>query len=494
MKTFNTTLLTLSIGLGLAFTSQSFGQKMYWLDAPGDLVKRADSDGTNIENISSSTSNPFAVDVDKNNSKVYWSNGGGSNKIQRADLDGSNVEDLVTTGLASPRGLSLDVDNGKMYWTDVGFQKIKRANLDGSTVEELITSGLSAPIGIEVDAVNSKMYWVDEGSNKVQRANLDGTTVEDLVTGLTTPFDITLDVANSKMYWVDGGTKKIQRANLDGTSVEDLVTGLEIVRGIVIDLTNSKIYWTNDADSGTDKIQRSNLDGTGVEDLIVGGISNPYGIALDFGDTPLSVELDSFQARQIANSIQLTWSTASETENEGFNLYRKTGNSFYTQIASYKGNSELLGALNSTVSNKYTFVDNSELRNGETYTYYISDVETNGLETKHEEQAQTVKFTLDEEIAQTKLHYVLAQNFPNPFNPSTQINFQIAKTQDVRLQVYNLKGELVKEIVNEKMNKGSHSANWNGTDNFGNQVSSGTYFYKISAGTFTQTNKMILLK
>ncbi|KAA3597652.1 MAG: T9SS C-terminal target domain-containing protein [Calditrichaeota bacterium] len=216
--------------------------------------------------------------------------------------------------------------------------------------------------------------------------------------------------------------------------------------------------------------------------------------AADGGDFPLAVELDSFQARQIENTIQLNWTTASEKDNEGFNVYRKTGNSNFVEIASYKGNSELLGALNSTTSNNYTFVDNSELRNGETYTYYISDVETNGLETKHVKLAQTVRFTLNEEIAQTKLDYVLAQNFPNPFNPSTKINFQIAKTQDVKLQVYNLKGELVKELVNEKMSKGSHSANWNGTDSFGNQVSSGTYFYKISAGTFTQTNKMILLK
>ncbi|KAA3604311.1 MAG: T9SS C-terminal target domain-containing protein [Calditrichaeota bacterium] len=230
----------------------------------------------------------------------------------------------------------------------------------------------------------------------------------------------------------------------------------------------------------------SNVDGSSS--------GSAYIYASDGGDLPLAIELDSFEARQIENTIQLNWTTASETENEGFNVYRKTGNGNFVQIASYKGNSELLGTLNSTTSNNYTFVDNSELRNGETYTYYISDVETNGLETKHEKSAKTVRFVLNEETAQTKLDYVLAQNFPNPFNPSTQINFQIAKTQDVRLQIFNLKGKLVKELVNEKMNEGSHSAKWDGTDSFGNQVSSGTYFYKFSAGIFSQTNKMVLLK
>ncbi|KAA3604313.1 MAG: T9SS C-terminal target domain-containing protein [Calditrichaeota bacterium] len=225
-----------------------------------------------------------------------------------------------------------------------------------------------------------------------------------------------------------------------------------------------------------------------------GGDSSGSAYIFTGSDIGLAVELDSFTARQIENSIQLNWKTASEKDNEGFNVYRKVGNGTFVQIASYKGNSELLGALNSSTANYYTFVDNSELRNGETYTYYISDVETNGIETKHEKSAETVRFILNEEIAQTKLDYVLAQNFPNPFNPSTQIDFQIAKTQDVRLQIFNLKGELVKELVNEKMNEGSHSAKWDGTDSFGNQVSSGTYFYKLSAGIFSKTNKMVLLK
>ena len=69
----------------------------------------------------------------------------GTEKIQRANLDGSNVEDLVTQGLSSPRGIALDVEGGKMYWTDSGTDKIQRANLDGSNIEDLVTQGLSSP-------------------------------------------------------------------------------------------------------------------------------------------------------------------------------------------------------------------------------------------------------------------------------------------------------------------------------------------------------------
>ncbi len=491
MKTLTKTLVpALALSFGLTLASNSFADKMYWVDDVTNKIQRADSDGSNVEDLVTGLNFPFGIAVDATNSKMYWIDFG-TDKIQRADLDGSNIEDLVTTGLGFPCGLALDVTNSKMYWVDFLTDKVQRANLDGSNVEDLVTTGLTVPYGIALDLTNSKMYWNDTGTNKIQRANLDGSSVEDILTGLDDPWGIVLDVTNSKMYWTDVNSKKIQRANLDGSGLEDLITsGLTTPRGITLDVANSKMYW---CDAGTDKIQRANLDGSSVEDLVT-GLDFPNGLDLGIDDSPLAIELDSFTARQIENTVQLNWTTASEKDNEGFNVYRKVGNGNFTQIASYKGNSELLGALNSTISNNYTFVDNSELRNGETYTYYISDVETNGLETKHEKSAESVRFTLNEEIAQTKLDYILAQNFPNPFNPSTKINFQIAKTQDVRLQVYNLKGELVKELVNENLSKGSHSANWNGTDSFGNQVSSGTYFYKISAGTFTQTNKMILLK
>ncbi|KAA3597872.1 MAG: T9SS C-terminal target domain-containing protein [Calditrichaeota bacterium] len=490
MKKLTTTLLTLSLGLTLASTS--FADKMYWTDYGTKKIQRSDLDGSNIEDlVTTGLGFPFGMTLDLTNSKMYWADGS-TNKIQRSDLDGSNIEDLVTTGLSFPVGITLDLTNSKIYWSNYGDLNIQRSNLDGTNVEEVVTN-LDTPLGIDLDLTNSKIYWVDTGTNRIQRANLDGSSVENLVTsGVDNCRFIKLDIASSKMYWTDTSADKIQRANLDGSNVEDLVTtGLSSPVGLALDIPNSKMYWT---DTSADKIQRANLDGSNVEDLVTTGLSSPSAIALNLTDAPLSVELNSFSARQFENSIQLNWSTASETENEGFNIYRKTSGSEFVQIASYKSHRELKGQGNTTFETGYTFTDNSKLQNSEFYTYVISDVETNGVETKHQENSQSIKFVFDEEISQTKLDYILAQNFPNPFNPSTTINFQVAKTQDVRLAVYNLNGKLVKELVNEPKAKGSHNAVWDGTDETGKSVSSGTYFYKISAGTFTQTNKMILLK
>ena len=78
--------------------------------------------------------------VSSGGGKMYWIDWG-TDKIHRADLDGSNVEDLITTGLRWPSGIALDVGGGKMYWTEDGTNKIQRASLDGSQVEDLVTAG-----------------------------------------------------------------------------------------------------------------------------------------------------------------------------------------------------------------------------------------------------------------------------------------------------------------------------------------------------------------
>ena len=209
--------------------------------------------------------------------KMYWIDEG-TNKIRRANLDGSEVEDVLAR-LPGPSGIAMDVAAGKIYWTDRETDRIQRANLDGSEVEVLVTSGLDFPYGIALDVAAGKMYWTDAGTDKIQRANLDGSEVEVLVTsGLRSPAGIALDVAAGKMYWTDAGAGKIQRANLDGSVVEDLVTsGLRSPAGIALDVAAGKMYWT---DEGMDKIQRANLDGSGVEDLVT-GLNNPYTIALE---------------------------------------------------------------------------------------------------------------------------------------------------------------------------------------------------------------------
>ena len=131
------------------------------------------------------------------------------NRIRRANLDGSHVEDVVITTLDNPYGIALDVAAGKIYWTDAGTEKIQRANLDGSQAEDLVTVGVVNPRGLALDVAGGKMYWADRTSDKIQRANLDGSEVEDLVTPATSGLahsrrdGLALDVGAGKMYWTE---------------------------------------------------------------------------------------------------------------------------------------------------------------------------------------------------------------------------------------------------------------------------------------------------
>ena len=269
------------IGEPVGATTASQRWKLYWTDGGTDKIQRSNLDGSGVEDlVTTGLSRPDGLALDVSGGKLYWTDGG-TDKIQRSNLDGSGVEDLVTTGLSQPDGLALDVSGGKLYWTDGGTDKIQRSNLDGSGVEDLVTTGLSRPDGLALDVSGGKLYWTDRGTDKIQRSNLDGSGVEDLVTtGLSRPGGLALDVSGGKLYWTDWGTDKIQCSNLDGSGVEDLVTtGLDEPGGLALDVSGGKLYWT---DWGTDKIQRSNLDGSGVEDLITTGLDEPRGLALGF--------------------------------------------------------------------------------------------------------------------------------------------------------------------------------------------------------------------
>ncbi len=289
--------------------SATGASKLYWTDWGTDRIQRANLDGSSVENlvVGGGLDGPDGLALDVAGGKMYWADAG-ANKIQRASLDGSNVEDLVT-GLGIPYGLALDVAGGKMYWTDRQASRIQRSDLDGANVEDLITSGLVFPGELALDVQRGKMYWTNPGSDKIQRANLDGSQVEDLVTsGLGSPTGLALDVTGGKMYWTDRRTDRIQRANLDGSHVEDLVSsGLDKPNGLALDVPGGKMYW---ADAGTNKIQRANLDGSDVEDLLTGadGLVDPSGVAVGGAPSPFQIEIvflesasgDGFSASQKA--------------------------------------------------------------------------------------------------------------------------------------------------------------------------------------------------
>ena len=206
---------------------------------------------------------PADIAIDTAKGKIYSCSG---STIKRANLDGTDIQ-LVTGALGSVAGIYLDVAGGKVYWLNHGKGKIQRADLDGTNVEDLITGLSNDPLDLAVDVSEGKIYWTYRyGQIYIRRADLDGANVEDLITRTerAEPTAIDLDVSEGKMYWSVGRTGKIQRANLDGTDTKDIVGGVGY-GNIALDVAGGKIYWSH-WERGA--IQRADLDGANVEDLI----------------------------------------------------------------------------------------------------------------------------------------------------------------------------------------------------------------------------------
>lgn len=214
--------------------------------------------------------------------KLYWTDYG-THKIQRANLDGSGVEDLLT-GLSRPQGLALDAAGGKLYWVEEGSSSIRRARLDGTAVETLI-SGLNSPAGLALDTTaEGKIYWSDAEAGTIARANLDGSALETLLSDLEQPQGLALDLGAGKLYWSEQAGSMVGRVNLDGSFSEIVASPAGSPYGIGLDLsgpltTTHQVYWT-DTQLGT--IQRAYLDGTGVEEVLT-GLQHPHDFVLAEG-------------------------------------------------------------------------------------------------------------------------------------------------------------------------------------------------------------------
>jgi len=107
----------------------------------------------------------------------------------------------------------------------------------------------------------------------------------------------------------------------------------------------------------------------------------------------------------------------------------------------------------------------------------------------------TIEFvSTDDQNIEVPFTFSLNQNYPNPFNPSTNITYVLPEASNVSLNIYDLNGQLIRELVSSSVRAGVHTLNWDGTNINGGKVSAGMYLYTINTGKYTSTNKMILLK
>ncbi len=429
---------------------------------------------------------------------IYWTDSS-ADKIQRttldqtihSNLDPSDIEDLVTQELESPRGIALDVLTGKMYWT--ADSKIQRANLDGSNVQDLVTQGLESPGGLALDVLTGKMYWTAD--SKIQRANLDGSNVQDLVTqGLESPGGLALDVMAGKMYWTEDG--KIQRANLDGSDVQDLVTqGLESPGGLALDVMAGKMYWTEDG-----KIQRANLDGSDVQDLVT-GLDTPDGITIGVSSLVNRITEEPTITKEDVNrdgvvDVQDLAYVGLQYGKTGTNAADVNGDGVvnvddFVLVASAVDAAAAAPAARATVKSHFT---KTQLQG------WLAEARASVTSLAHTSAYQRGIAVIEQLLSVfTPENTILLANYPNPFNPETWIPYRLSKSTDVTLTIYDIKGSVVRilDLGHQRAGvyqKRGSAAYWDGRNAFGEKVTSGVYFYTLTAGDWIATRKMLILK
>ncbi len=193
----------------------------------------------------------------------------------------------------------------------------------------------------------------------------------------------------------------------------------------------------------------------------------------------LPVELASFNSILNGRNVILSWVTNNEQNNAGFDIERKmdADNSEWTKVGSVSGNGT------SSIPHSYTFLDR-DLNSGN-YNYRLKQVDNNG----------NFKFHLlsNEVIIGVPTKFDISQNFPNPFNPSTKINYDLPVDSKVNIKVFDMTGREVISLINGKQTAGSYTVSFNAS-----ALSSGVYFYQINAvggnQSFMKTMKMLLVK
>ena len=198
-------------------------------------------------------------------------------------------------------------------------------------------------------------------------------------------------------------------------------------------------------------------------------------------DVSLPVTINTIEATGSPEGhVTVTWETASEASALGYKVWRsEEQNGKYTCLV----NEPLKSEGQSSGGFLYTFIDRTAQK-GKIYWYKIEEITVDG---------QSVFFG-PVMLVSPPSDFALAQNYPNPFNPETTINYQVAEESDVIIKIYSLTGREIKTLVNKKLPAASYTAKWDGTDNYGNRVSSGIYLISMKAGTFSQMRKMTLMR
>jgi hypothetical protein len=419
-------------------------------------------------------------------------------------LDDFRIWNVVLPADTIQKYMCRKVTSSHGYWSNlVGYWRLDEGS--GYTTADGSTNSNTGTLGTAAGGDDGEPSWVWSGAaigdvNAYDYSSSDGYTVNlassegDDITATTTSgtvsgiqvyrVDAAPNVTTPPSGWSTLSQEHYFGVFTVGSSVQYTVTynydghpGINDETGLQLAYRsdNSASSWADlEAVLDEEANTLTKTDQTGTE----------YILGTTTSDNSLPVTLASFTATAGNGQITLEWTTESELDNLGFNIYRSTNaNDQFSMI-----NEQLIpGAGISSQRHEYEYID-KDVNNGVTYWYKLEDVDFSG-NTKLHGLASAIPLA-----SAAPREFRLYPNYPNPFNPVTTITYDLPQKGYVRISIYNIQGEEVTTLMKGNQEAGSYQLNWDGRDQNGEILSSGIYFLRIESSSYHKTNKMVFIR
>ena len=439
-----------------------------------------ETDGPIISIFFLDENNGWFTDMDSNGGRLAFSSNGGTNWVQRYPANGfwfhqlhffdENIGIAGGTAGSPQNGTIFKTTDGGDSWTIQysGFYPYTLFFLNSQT-------GWGGGFG---DSSNI-LKTIDGGLNWIPlTTNIEGSVLRiqffnDSVGWASTSSSSTYN----NLYFTNNGgiTWNLNVDSIYDFWFTDMNTGWYIIDDKIYHTTNAGTSWSlQHSDSG------NNLLSLYFYNQDLGWVAGYDGYILHTNNSGTPVELVSFSASLQGNNVNLRWITASELNNNGFEIHKLR----YRQDDNWETLGFVEGNGTTTDLNTYSFYDKN-LSPGK-YTYRLKQIDFDGTF----EYSNAI-----EVIVGIPSEFSLEQNYPNPFNPVTKIKFSVPQiasnfsVSKISLKIYDLLGREIAILVNEEKPAGIYEVEFNA-----NNFSSGTYFYRLQAGDFVVTRKLSLLK
>jgi len=465
-----------------SFVSEEIGFVSGGSSTEGDLLKTTNG-GVTWTKLSFDPGERF-YSVHFLDENVGYAGTTGPNGLYKTTNGGENWTQLNTgTGVSS--SIIYDI---KFYDTNLGFAMYSNGAVarttDGGATWTSVSANWGNAAGYNIFIVDASTIYICGAGGRISKSNNGGASFFQLPSlGTATLYYLHFFDANTGYIAASGG--RLFKTTDGGSSFTETQLPVSSIMYTVRFYSDS-IGWVGGAsgnlfytlDAGTTWVESDIALGPSmtIREIEISGnrlwmVGTDGMIIRGFGDPTVPVELVSFSASVDKGKVVLNWMTASELNNSGFQVERKTSGE-WEEIG-------FVGGKGTTAEvNNYIFVD-ANPASGKNY-YRLKQIDFDGSF----EYSNVIEVDLT-----MPYRFVLEQNYPNPFNPTTTINFETTQKGVVTLKVYNILGGLVETLLNEERPAGRHTISFNASN-----LASGVYFYTLSSKEGTITKRMLLLK